>query len=255
MSNILNNKNVLVFAATGAIASRAAEKFAEEGAHVWISGRNTDKLNALATRIREAGGTVKCDEVDATNPEAVATYVARVKSEAGRIDGVFNGIGDRPKNLAYPAISAEQPLEDFLLPFNVIVASQFLTAREAAKHMNGGALVLLSASLSRMAQPYMAGISAAQGAIEALTRALAGEYGPQGVRVNCVRGSGMPETQTIQETGAAYMQMGLSVPMSLPPLGRPITVADTVGTATYLLSDLASGVTGQVSDVSAGAYV
>ncbi len=254
--NNLRQKNILVFAATGAIAGQAAEKFAAEGAHVWISGPDEARLQGLAERIRQQGGSVHCKPVDATHPDQVAAYVAQVADEAGTIDGVFNGIGGRPESLGYPAVSAEQSLADFLIPFNIIVASQFLTAREAAKHMQpGSAIVFLSASLSRMTQPYMAGISAAQGAIESLTRALAGEYGPQGIRVNCVRGSGMPETQTIQETAMGYAALGLTIDMKMPPLGRPISVADTVNTATYLLSDLSSGVTGQVVDVSAGAFV
>jgi NAD(P)-dependent dehydrogenase (short-subunit alcohol dehydrogenase family) len=253
--NNLDGKNILVFAATGAIAGQAAEKFAAEGAHVWISGRNADKLKTVADGIRSKGGLVDCDPVDATDAKAVSEYVASVRERAGRIDGVFNGIGGHPETLGYPAVSADQPIEDFLIPFNVIVASQFLTAREAARHMQGGSIVFLSASLAVMTQPYMAGISAAQGAIESLTRALAGEYGSQGIRVNCVRGSGMPETQTIQQTAAGYAALGLTIDMKLPPLGRPISVADTVGTATYLLSDLASGVTGRVLDVSAGAFV
>jgi NAD(P)-dependent dehydrogenase (short-subunit alcohol dehydrogenase family) len=255
MPSNLAQKHILVFAATGAIAGQGAEKFAAEGAHVWLTGRNADALQARAERIRAAGGVVDCATLDATDPTAVADYVARVKREAGRIDGVFNGIGGSPESLGYPAVSSDQSIDDFLIPFNTIVASQFLTAREAAKHMDGGAIVFLSASLGRMTQPYMAGITAAQGAIEALTRALAGEYGPRGIRVNCVRGSGMPETQTIQQTAAGYAALGLTIPMYLPPLGRPITVADTVGTATYLLSELASGVTGQVADVSAGTFV
>lgn len=254
MSN-LTDKHILVFAATGAIASQAAATFAAQGAHVWLSARDADRVSTQVEAIRTDGGQAEAHTVDATDPETVAAYVADVAAQTGRIDGVFNGIGGRPHQLGYPAVSAEQPLADFLIPFTTIVASQFLTAREAAKHMAGGSIVLLAASLSVMTQPYMAGISAAQGALEALTRALAGEYGPQGIRVNCVRGSGMPETQTIQETAAGYAALGLTIPMHLPPLGRPITVADTVGTATYLLSDLASGVTGQVVDVSAGAFV
>lgn len=253
---ILQDKNVLVFAATGAIASQAAHKFAAEGANVWISGRNEARLQALAEGITTAGGQVKCHVVDATDPEAVSTYVNTVAESAGNIHGVFNGIGGHPDTLGYPDYSASTPLEKFMLPFEIVVASQFLTAREAARHMHeGGGIVMLSATLSVMTAPFMAGISAAQGAIEALTRSLAGEYGPQNIRVNCVRGSAMPETVTIQETGAGYARLGAQTSMSLPPLGRPISVDDTVKTAAFLMSDQASGMTGQVVTVCAGAFV
>jgi enoyl-[acyl-carrier-protein] reductase (NADH) len=76
------------------------------------------------------------------------------------------------------------------------------------------------------------------------------------VRVNCVRGSGMPETRTIQETVAGQIALtGQPPKMSLPPLGRPITVAETASTAAFLMSDLSSGMTGQVVTVCAGAFV
>lgn len=103
----------------------------------------------------------------------------------------------------------------------------------------------------------MAGISAACGGIGALTRSLAGEFGPAGVRVNCVRGNGMPETRTIQETSAGIMEItgGQAPNMTLPPLGRPITAAETAGAVLFLGSDAASGITGQVITVSAGAFV
>jgi len=185
--------------------------------------------------------------------------VERVAAAAGRIDGTFNGIGGHPKDLGYPSPSTTTSFEHFMMPLQVILGSTFLTSRAVAKQLiaqgSGGSIVTLSATLSVMTAPFMAGISATCAAIEGLTRSLAGEFGPAGVRVNCVRGNGMPETGTIQETGAGYQNLGYAIPMVLPPLGRPITVAETAATAAYLLSDSSSGMTGQVVTVSAGAFV
>lgn len=258
---LLQGKRILIFAAAGDIASSAARKFAQEGAHVYLSGRNTAKLEVLAGDIRASGGTAYTDMVDATDARAVEAYVQRTADAAGGIDGVFNGIGARPIDLHYPEASTTQSLEHFMLPLQHIVGSQFLTSRTAAAQMmrqgTGGAVVVLSATLSGMTAGYMAGISAACGAVEAMARALAGEFGPAGIRVNTVRGSAMPETRTIQETFAAQVQlMGDAAPnLPLPPLGRPITVAETVATAAFLLSDQSSGMTGQVVTVCAGAFV
>ena len=120
----------------------------------------------------------------------------------------------------------------------------------------GGAVVTLSATLSGMTAPFMAGISAACGAVEAMTRSLAGEFGRAGVRVNCVRGSRMPETRTIQETGAGLIGLTGELPnMALPPLGRPISAEDTAKAAAFLASDHASGLTGQVVTVCGGVFV
>jgi NAD(P)-dependent dehydrogenase (short-subunit alcohol dehydrogenase family) len=258
--NNLNGKHILVFAATGAIADRAAQKFAREGAHVYISGRDAQRLETVAAAIRADGCAVTVDVVDATDPASVDAYVNRVAAQAGHIDGVFNGIGGRPVDLRYPQPSTTQSYEDFMVPMQRIAGSQFLTSRAAAAKMveegTGGAIVVLSATLSGMTAGYMAGISAACGAVEAMARSLAGEFGPAGVRVNVVRGSGMPETRTIQETVTGQIELSGQPPkMTLPPLGRPITVDETVAAAAFLMSDEASGMTGQVVTVCAGAFV
>ncbi|HMR64602.1 MAG TPA: SDR family oxidoreductase, partial [Anaerolineae bacterium] len=186
-------------------------------------------------------------------------YVSRVAEMAGRIDGVFNAIGGRPAELGYPRPVAELPLDEFMLPLNLILGSTYLTSRAAGLQMarqGGGSIITLSATLTGMALANMAGITTVCGAIEALTRSLAGEFGSAGVRVNCVRGSAMPETRTIQETMAGQIAItGQPPQMVMPPLGRPITVSDTAGAVTFLASDLSSGMTGQVITVCAGAFV
>jgi NAD(P)-dependent dehydrogenase (short-subunit alcohol dehydrogenase family) len=254
----LQGKDVVIFAATGAIGSVTARKVAAEGAHVWLSGRDRASVDALVQEVRTAGGTAQGDVVDATDEDAVNSYVARVVQSAGKIDGTFNAIGGRPQSLGYPAPALTTSLEDFMRPANVILLSTFLTSRIVARSMaerKAGSIVTLTATLSSMTAPFMAGITATSAAIEGLTRSLAGEFGPAGIRVNCVRGNGMPETRTIQETVAGYIELGYAIPMALPPLGRPITVAETAAAAAFLLSDHASGMTGQVVTVSAGAFV
>jgi len=124
-----------------------------------------------------------------------------------------------------------------------------------------GSVVLLSASLSGQFVPLMSGITAACGAIEALTRTLAAELGPGGVRVNCVRAGGMPETRTIQETFAAIARTtGTSPhpsaqPTSASVLRRPVTLEETAAVVAFVASDLASGVSGQVINVCAGSLI
>lgn len=259
---MLDSKNVLVFAASGEIGGGVARTFAREGAHVWLSGRNAGSIEELAKSIEADGGKATADVVDATDQEAVGAYVQRVSEKAGSIDAVFNAIGLPPAEFGYPAPSTTQDLELFLEPSRVIVGSTFITARAAAVPMmrqGHGSIVTLSATLSGIAAPYMAGISAACGGVEAMTRSLAGEFGPAGVRVNCVRGSAMPETRTIRETSAGQARiLGISPDeMRLPAtaLRRPITVAETAATAAFLASDASSGMTGQVVTVAAGDVV
>lgn len=255
---LLTDTNVLVFAATGNIGRVTARHLAQEGAHVWASGRDRDALDRLVAEIDLAGGTATPHLVDATDPAAVDRYVATVAEAAGRIDATFNAIGQRPAQLGYPAHSADLDLETFERPLRLIVSSTFLTARAAARVMTAqghGSIVNLSASLGGSPVPFMAALTATCGAIEAMTRSLAAEYGPAGVRVNCVRGDAMPETSTIRETMAGTAALlGFEDPsdMPLPPgstLGRPITVAETAATVAFLASDAAGGTTAQVVDV------
>jgi 3-oxoacyl-[acyl-carrier protein] reductase len=259
---MLESKSVLVFAASGAIGSGVARACAREGAHVWLSGRNASTLEALASSTEADGVKATPDVVDALDQAAVETYVNRVVETVGGIDAVFNAIGLPPAELGYPAPSTTQDLEMFLEPARVIVGSTFVTARVAAVPMmrrGHGSIVTLCATLSGIAAPYMAGISAECGAIEVMTRSLAGEFGPAGVRVNCVRGSAMSETRTIRETSAeqARLQEISLTRCSYPPprSAIPSPSPRSRATAAFLASDASSGMTGQVVTVAAGDVV
>jgi NAD(P)-dependent dehydrogenase (short-subunit alcohol dehydrogenase family) len=125
---------------------------------------------------RTAGGDASGEVVDATDEAAIAAYVARVAQAAGRIDGVFNAIGGRPEDLGYPEPSAVTSFEHFMRPLNVILGSTFLTSRAVSRVMGqqqAGSIVTLTATLSVMTAPFMAGITAASAGIEGLTRSLA----------------------------------------------------------------------------------
>lgn len=254
----VQGRTALIFAATGAVSAGVARALGQGGAHVHLSARRGDALRPLAEELEKSGGRVSGATVDATDEAAVGAYIEEVARSAGRIDIVFNGIGGRPAELGYPARASEMTLAQFMLPVQRIVGSQFLTAREAARHMvkqRSGAIIMLSATLSGGAFSLMSGITPACGGIEALTRSLAAEYGAFGVRVNCVRGSAMPETATIQDTFAGRAALLGGEPGSGGTLlGRPVTVAETAFTARYLASEAASGMTGQVVTVCAGQF-
>ena len=233
---LLPDKNILVFAASGAIAGQVARTCAEHGATVWVSARRGETAEKLAA------------QVDALDQTAVDRYVAGVVDEAGRIDAVSNGIGGRPADLGYPARLADVGLDGFLTTLRVIAGSQYLTSRAAGLAMaaqGGGSVITLSATLTATTAGHMAGITATCGAVEAMTKSLAGELA-----------NAMPETQTIADTFAGQTALyGQPPEFAPPPLGRPTTLADTAGLAAYLVSDLSAGVSGQVLTVSGGAFV
>ena len=257
---LLQDKTALVFGASGAIGNAVVLRFAAEGAHVFASSRS----NRPPTSIEIGAPASGWMRVDATREDEVAAYVGDVATTSGRIDVVFNAIGLDPLAAAYATPSPTLPRAQFLLPLDVIVWSQFLTARTAAPYMlrrGAGSIVMLSASLSGQFIPYMAGITAACGAVEALSRTLAAEFGPAGVRVNCVRAGGMPETPTISTTSAQMAQTagdggehGVRS-TSATVLRRPLRLSETAATVAWVASDAASGMAGQVVNVCAGAIV
>lgn len=246
----LKDKNVIVFAATGAIGSATARRLSTAGATVWLSGRDHAALNALSQTVKSDGGRANVEVVDATDETDVVRYVDRV-AERSPIDAVFNPIGLHVTEGGWARPSSTVTRELFQRPFEVIVWSQFLTTRAAAAHMSGtgGSAILLSASLGAYPTPFMATIAAASGAVEALARNLAAEYRTSGVRVNCVRAGGMSETRMIQETGAhytAHVPAAVDQPPPLPkPPPRQLTVADTAATVAFLASNDSAGINGR----------
>jgi NAD(P)-dependent dehydrogenase (short-subunit alcohol dehydrogenase family) len=256
---MLHNKNALILGASGAVGSAVARRLTADGAHVFLAGRTESALESLAAELH-----APWERVDGTDEAAVTAWVNRVARQGHGIDVMFNAIGPRPIDADYATSSIAISYERFALPLNLIAGSQFLTARAAARHMvprGRGAIVFLSASLTGQFIPYMSGITAACGAVEALSRTLATEFGPAGVRVNCVRAGGMPETRTIAETMANMAAtMGVQTDEAARPttsnvLRRSLRVEETAAAVAWVASDLASGVAGQVVNVCAGAIV
>src|SRR5262249_57295849 len=115
----------------------------------------------------------------------VEGWLHAVTKQADGLEIVFNAIGPRPSAAGYATPSVHLPLDTFLLPLTLIVGSQYLTARAAARRMatqGRGAIVTLSASLSGAFVPFMAGITPACGAVGAVNRSLAGRLVPGRVR-------------------------------------------------------------------------
>lgn len=246
--------NALIFAASGAIAAGAARALARNGFTVHLSARRPEPLAGLKAEIESDGGSATTAIVDATHEADVRAYVDAVVAEHGPIHTVFNGIGGRPSELAYPKRVSKLSVAEFLQPIDLIVGSQFLTARIAGETMartGGGVIVLLTATLSTASFAHMTGITTAMTAVEGLGRALSADFGPSNIRVNVIRGSAMPETRTIQETFAGIQNLADGP----SPQSRSLTVADTADAVAFLASASASAISGQVVTVATGSLV
>ena len=252
---LLKDKHAVIYGAGGHIGRTVAHAFAREGATVFLAGRTQPKLEALAEEIAVAGGAAEAAHVDALDRQAIKQHLDAIVQKAGRIDISFNAIWIRGDLQGTPLL--QMPSEDFTLPILTGVTTHFLTATAAARHMmpkRSGVILTLSSSaagLSGRDRRYhlTGGFSTACAAIEALTRSLAGELGPQGIRVVCLRPNAIPETwPTDHPPSRTYMEDGTV-------LGRLPTLDEVADAAVFIASDRASAMAGTIANLTCGSIM
>lgn len=259
---MLEGKHAVIFAAYGAVSSAVAKRLAKLGATVHLAGRDKVKLQLLANEIKALQGKSTIGVVDALEESSINQYIEDIAAQQP-IDFAFNGIGPRAAAASYGTFSTDLSYEKFMLSLETVVGSQFLTAKALAPHLaksEAGSLILLSSTLRTSFIPMMAGITAACGAVEALTQVLAAEFGSMGTRVNCVRPTAMPNTRTIRETNEQIQKTigqntGGGGSSTSGVLKREITTADTAGVVAYLCSPFSEPISGQVFNVCGGQFL
>ena len=198
----LKDKVAVVFAASGAIAGAVARAFGQHGAKVYVSGLHLDAVKALAKEIKAGGGWAEAAKVDALNETEIDTYFQKIIEDNGKLDVVFNGIGRLYIEGGSGSPTLGVTFEQFLSPLQKICGSQFLTSRLAAKYMvqtgSEGTLLFLTATLSRIKIPNMAGIATAYGGVESLTRVMATEFAGNGIKAMCICSAAIMESGKIQ---------------------------------------------------------
>jgi NAD(P)-dependent dehydrogenase (short-subunit alcohol dehydrogenase family) len=257
----LEGKSAVIFGAGGDVGATVAKEFAAQGARCFLSGRSGAGVKDVAEEISTAGATATVAEVDALDEEAVTSYVDDLAATV-RIDVVFNAMGPQPAEYRHGTPAIELSVGKFTVPLTTIVPSNFITARAVARHLiaaHSGVILFLSGTVALGRAPGTSAIGSAFGAVETLTRSLATELGPLGVRVACVRSAGMPDTRTIQQT---FEMIGRArgVPKerlqetltSQVPLGRWPSVVETAKLLSFLASDEASAMTGAIVNSSCG---
>ena len=256
---LLEDKNAVIYGAGGAIGGAVARTFAREGATIHLAGRTRASLEAVAGDIEAAGGRAEVAVVDALDSQAVDEHIGEVVGRAGSVDVSFNAISIRDVQLI-PLV--EMSREDFMSPILTGATTHFLTATSAARYMAGqgsGVILTLSASAVRAFFPgvYVGGFGIAGTAIEALTKQLAAELGPQGIRVICLRSEGIRESweSASTEGWSASTDEIEAFLKERSLLGRVTTLADVGNAAVFLASDLAGATTGTVFNPTSGTVV
>jgi 3-oxoacyl-[acyl-carrier protein] reductase len=260
MDMLLEHKTAVIYGAGGAVGGAVARAFAREGARLLLAGRTLAKLDAVARDISAAGGAAETAQVDALDEPSVEQYIVEVAQKAGAIDVSFNAIG--MEDVQGTPLS-EMSLEDFSHPITIATRTQFLTAKAVAPHMikqESGVIMMITATPARMGFPVVGGFSVACAAMESLSRSLAAELGPQGVRVICLRSAGSPESiAEVMDVHAAGHRVTrdefIAFLKHMTLLKRLPSLADVGHVAVLMASDYAGSMTGTVANMSCGQIV
>lgn len=244
---LLENKVAIIHGAAGQIGSAVARRFAREGARLFLCGHTREPVTMLAEELGVEG-----HQVDALDGDAVEAHAAMVFERAGRIDVAFNAVGFEFVQ-GVPLLDID--IADFMFPITTGPQSQLLTSRAAARHMvkgGGGVILTLSASPARLAVPGTSGFAVSLAAIEALTRTLAAELGPRGVRVVCLRPHRIGET--LKATPDLPMAPEKFIPFleDMTLLKRLPTLDDVASAAAFMASDQAAAISGAVANLTCG---
>jgi NAD(P)-dependent dehydrogenase (short-subunit alcohol dehydrogenase family) len=258
---LLENKNAVIYGAAGAIGSAVAQKFAREGARVFLTGRNRAALDAVAKEITAAGGAAETAVVDALDEGAVESHADKVVETAGRLDISLNAISVPQQGIQGTPL-VQLSLQNFQLPVNTYATSHFLTMRAAARRMvaqNSGVILTLTALPGKLSAPFVGGMAPSWAGIEALTRIMSAEVGQYGVRVVSLRPDGLPETATIDVVYSQHANtIGITIDQyqamldGLTHRKRAGTLAEVANVAAFLACDQASILTGTVVNMSGG---
>jgi NAD(P)-dependent dehydrogenase (short-subunit alcohol dehydrogenase family) len=263
---LLENKNAVIYGAGGAVGGAVARAFAREGARVFLTGRRLRTVNVVAEQISATGGMVEADQVDALDEQGVEKHIGEVIKKAGRIDISFNAIGIPATEVARQGMQGipftELPLEAFSLPLTTYPRAHFVTARAAARRMveqRSGVILMHTPEPARLGVPLLGGMGPAWAAMEALCRSLSAEVASSGVRVVCLRSTGLPETATIDVISGVHAKVLGITPVQFRELlesrshtRRSTTLAQLTDAAVFMASDRAGGMTGTVANLTSG---
>jgi NAD(P)-dependent dehydrogenase (short-subunit alcohol dehydrogenase family) len=237
----LEGKVAIVTGASSGIGFAIAEAMSEAGAKVVLVGRDEERLHRCAERCREH----RVAAVDLIEDDAPARIVTETLSAFGAVDSIVHSAG-----IFWPKPLAEAPLEDFDMQWRVNVRAPYALTRAALPHLRRDSSVTFVSSIAgQVAFPNSAAYCATKGAIEQLTKALAVELSPMGVRVNAIAPGNIrtPMNEELLKS-KEYEQMYLDG----TPYGRVGVVEDIAPLAVFLASDAARYIHGESILVDGG---
>lgn len=241
----LEGKVAIVTGASGGIGQAVAVRLAQDGADVAVFGQNLERLESTAAKVRECGRRSECFQVDIKSAEAIQAAVQKVEQGFGRIDVLVNNAGITKDGLL---IRMSQEDWDEVLAVNL--RSVFLFTKAAARAMmkqRSGSIVNVSSIIGLIGNPGQANYAASKAGIMAFTKSVAKELASRSVRANVIAPGFIATRMTDRLNEDLQKKM-----LEMIPLARYGKPEDVAGVVSFLASEDAAYITGQVIQVCGG---
>ena len=248
----LQGRIALVTGSSRGIGAAIARLFAERGASVIVHGRDVDAVNAVTASISERGGHAVSAIADLTRYEQIETMRGSIEQSLGPVDILVANAGGstvRPGPMEDVAVADWRESLEGNLTSTFLTAKAFLPGMKRRRH--GTIITMSSAAARRPTAQSPVAYAAAKAGVEVLSKELAAQAGPDGVRVNCIA----PETiltERNQQQIPATIQEQLRHTHPIRRLGTPEDVAHA---ALYLASDHSSWISGITLDIAGGSVL
>ena len=243
----LTGKRALVTGSGQGIGLSLAQGLASAGAKIILNGRNTDRLQQAARSFAEAGHQPELLAFDVTSHSAARAAVDGYEAAHGPIDILINNAG----------IQRRAPLEtfdpeDFEALLQTNIASVFHVGQACARHMiarQTGRIINIASIQSALARPTIAPYTMTKGAVSNLTKGMATDWGPKGLRVNAIAPGYFDTPLNAALVADAQFSDWIS---RRTPVGRWGQLPELQGAAIFLASEAASYINGQTLFVDGG---
>ena len=248
----LTNKNIIISAAADGIGWAMAEICMNNGASVFISDINENKLSLLKEH-KNYNSSLFIKKVNSNNPQEVLNYFSELKNQITTIDALINNVG-----IAGPTGKIEElEIEEWKNTIDININSHFYFSKYSIPllKINGGSIINLSSTAGLFGFPLRTPYAASKWAIIGLTKSLAMELGTFNIRVNAICPGSVSGDRMIRVIKAKAKSMGISEKQlqkdfeSMTSLKTFIDKEDIANMVVFLLSDEAKKISGQVMTV------